>query len=178
MTEPASSATPEPNAVTPTRPRRRTRAIVWIIAPFMVLVLAALALPLRSKPAQHARQIACQKNLHQLGVGCRAYAAAHGGKSPSSWEQLNLSAITNRQDGDDLVKLLHCPAARHEVGTSANLDLWADYRLLPDRSTNDSPRTVLVIEPLANHQPLGAFVLYVNGDMELWKTFRVLGLPP
>jgi prepilin-type processing-associated H-X9-DG protein len=53
--------------------------------------------------------------------------------------------------------------------------LWADYRLLPGRTTNDPPDRVLAVEPLANHGSSGANVLFVDGSCEWWPVSRFLG---
>jgi prepilin-type processing-associated H-X9-DG protein len=111
----------------------------------------------------------CGHSLVQIGVRCREYAAAHNGSFPSTWIQLNLV-------GEDAnwAQLLRCPSTRHEVGEWAQVDFWADYRLIQGRTTNDPPGTVLAIEPLANHEGTGGNVLFVDGSGQWWPASRIL----
>jgi prepilin-type processing-associated H-X9-DG protein len=67
-----------------------------------------------------------------------------------------------------------CPCAGHNPGAWERLDLWSDYHLLPERTTNNPATTVLVIEPLANHSSKGANVLFVDGSTAWWPASRVL----
>lgn len=114
----------------------------------------------------------CQNNLTELIVPLREYAAVHNGHFPSTWVELNFAG-----DEANWAKLLRCPDAGHEVGTWAQVDLWADYRLLPGRSTNDSPDRILALEPLGNHRAAGANVLFVDGRTQWLPAARLLGLP-
>ncbi len=77
-------------------------------------------------------------------------------------------------DYSNWAKLLRCPSTRHDIGIWPQVDLWADYRLLPGRSTNDPSDLILVIEPLGNHGSAGANVLFVDGSTQWWPASRVL----
>jgi prepilin-type processing-associated H-X9-DG protein len=112
----------------------------------------------------------CQGNLRELGIPCFEYAAKHDGHFPSTWSELNFVGADANWS-----KLLRCPSTHHETGTLAKVDLWADYRLLPGRSTNDVPNTILALEPLANHKSIGANVLFVDGSTAWWPAARLLG---
>jgi prepilin-type processing-associated H-X9-DG protein len=112
----------------------------------------------------------CGGNLRELSVPLREYAAAHNGHFPSTWGELNFV-----RDEANWAKLLCCPDVGHQVGTWAQVDLWSDYRLLPERSTNDSPYRILAVEPLSNHRAAGANVLFVDGSIQWWPESRLMG---
>jgi prepilin-type processing-associated H-X9-DG protein len=141
-------------------------AIAAIIA---VVVVVMLVSAYRAAWGKMVR-LDCQSNLRQIGLRCREYAVVQDGHFPSTWVELNLV-------GDDAnwAKLLRCPLTGHEVGIWAQVDLWADYRLLPGRSTNDPPDRILALEPLANHGSAGANVLFVDGGTQWWPASRLLG---
>ena len=113
----------------------------------------------------------CQSNLKQIGLLCREYAAEHDGRFPSTWVELNLV-----KDDANLVRLFRCPSTHHEIGIWTQVDLWSDYRLLPGRTTNNSPETILALEPLGNHESAGANVLFVDGGTQWWSQSHLLGL--
>lgn len=150
------------------KPAGRTATILGVTAFVVVLGLVLVALAMRQGFKGLAR-MDCGHSLVQIGVRCREYAAAHNGNFPSTWAQLNLV-------GEDAnwAKLLRCPSTGHEVGDWARVDLWADYRLIPGRTTNDPPGTVPAIEPLANHEGTGGNVLFVDGRGQWWSASRIL----
>jgi prepilin-type processing-associated H-X9-DG protein len=112
----------------------------------------------------------CQGNLRELSGPLHEYAAEHKGRFPSTWSKLNFVG-----DEANWAKLLRCPDTRHEIGTWAEVDSWADYRLLPGRSKNDSRDAILAVEPLSNHKAAGANVLFVDGSTQWWPASRFLG---
>lgn len=133
---------------------------VWLVFEFTLSIRGAWGKMVR---------LDCQHNLRQIGLMACEYAGDHGGNMPSSWVELNfVGEYTN------WARILRCPATRHEIGIWKQVDLWADYRLLPGRSTNDPPATILALEPLANHGSLGANVLFVDGSTAWWPASRVL----
>jgi prepilin-type processing-associated H-X9-DG protein len=149
--------------------RRKVWTIIAIIAAIASIVVMWLVVALVSGFKALAR-VDCEFNLRQIGLPCREYAESHAGHFPSTWVQLNFV-------GEDAnwAKLLRCPRTHHEIGDWTNVDLWADYRLLPGRTTNDPPDTVLALEPLINHESIGANVLFVDGSTQWWPAARVLG---
>ncbi len=145
------------------------KRICIILVGVVVLVGVIIVASAYKKAWEKMVRLDCQSNLRQIGLKCREYAAEHAGHFPSTWAELNLV-------GDDAnwAKLLRCPSTRHEIGTWTQVDSWADYRLLPERSTNDSPIRILAIEPLGNHGSAGANVLFVDGGTQWWPALRVL----
>ncbi|HWV98537.1 MAG TPA: hypothetical protein VNZ64_02475 [Candidatus Acidoferrum sp.] len=112
----------------------------------------------------------CQYALrNSIGIRCREYAAEHNGHFPNTWADLG-----PLEKGSTWDRVFRCPGADHAPGAWDKLDLWSDYHLLPGRSTNDPPTTVLVIEPLANHSSKGANVLFVDGSTAWWPASQVL----
>jgi prepilin-type processing-associated H-X9-DG protein len=114
-------------------------------------------------------QVIISRFLSELGVRCREYAEKHNGHFPSAWDELDFV-------GDDAnwAKVLCCPQTHHEIGAWSAVNLKAEYRLLPGRSTNDPPDTILALEPLENHASMGANVLFVDGRTEWWPRSRLL----
>ena len=116
----------------------------------------------------------CEISLnHNIGLRCRQYAMEHGGRFPNLWADLG-----PLEPGSNWPVVFRCPATDHAVGQWDRLDIWSDYRLLPGRTTNDPPKTLLVIEPLANHSGKGANVLFVDGSTVWWSASRVLSNLP
>jgi prepilin-type processing-associated H-X9-DG protein len=154
----------------PTASRRRPsgRVILGTIAS-IILVFGAMLLQSVNKAWAKMVRLDCEHNLSQLGVRCREYAVKHNGHFPSAWVELDFV-------GDDAnwAKVLRCPQTHHETGAWSTVDLWSDYRLLPGRSTNDPPDTILAVEPLGNHASTGANVLFVDGRTEWWPQSRLL----
>jgi hypothetical protein len=165
----------EPNA-TPESPNRPAGRGIWpaiagIIAVGVAVAVIVVLLSVHKAWGKMVR-LDCQNNLRQIGLECREYAAEHDGHFPSTWVELNFVG-----EHADWAKLLRCPSTRHEVGLWTQVDLWADYRLLPGRSTNDPPERILALEPLGNHGSLGANVLFIDGGTQWWPVSRLLGRP-
>jgi len=111
-------------------------------------------------------QLDCQTGLKHLGLLCYSYADHNGGSFPSRWSDLaTVEYATNAQ--------YFCPSAGHTAGKWASIDLWADYRLVPNLRTSAPPDTVLAIEPLANHHGEGANVLFTDGNVQWWTASEI-----
>lgn len=139
--------------------------ITVVAAP--VLYIAAVMIGLKAHLKDDCRMMLARN----LGVECRVYAAKHDGQFPTKWSDLEwdeMDGITN------MTWVFACPTDGHGPGNAKQVDLWSDYRLIPGRTTNDSPDTVLAIEPLSNHET-GANVLFVDGSSQWWPAKRVLG---
>jgi len=139
--------------------------IIVVAAP--VLYVVAVMVAMKAHLKDDCRMLLARN----LGVECRVYAAKHDGQFPTKWSELewdDMDGITN------MTWVFACPTVGHSPGNSKHVDLWSDYRLIPGRTTNDSPDTVLAIEPLSNHKT-GANVLFVDGSSQRWPTKRVLG---
>jgi prepilin-type processing-associated H-X9-DG protein len=104
---------------------------------------------------------------------CRVYAAEHNGQFPAQWSDLTWSDLGGIEN-TTWDRLFVCPMSGHGVGDWEQVDLWADYRLIPGRTTNNPPDTVLAIELLSNHKS-GANVLFVDGSSTWWPAKRILG---
>jgi prepilin-type processing-associated H-X9-DG protein len=159
----------ETNVSLTTSHRRPTGRV--ILAAIASIILVGGVVVLQSVRTAWGRMVRldCQSNLRQLGLRCREYAAEHNGHFPSAWVELNFV-------GDDTngAKLLRCPQTDHEIGAWTQVDLWADYRLLSGRTTNDPSDRILALEPLGNHGSAGANVLFVDGGTQWWPLSRLL----
>ncbi len=144
-----------------------------LIAGVVLLVAIALAEAYRSTIEGIMRQ-ECRFSLNRsIGVRCREYAMAHNGEFPNTWADLG-----PLETGSTWAAVFRCPSTDHGIGEWERLDIWSDYHLLPGRSTNDPPNTILVIEPLANHSGEGANVLFVDGSTTWWTASQVLSNQP
>jgi len=144
-----------------------------IIAGVVLLCAIALVEGYRTMIKGVMRQ-ECKFNLHRnLGVRCREYAMAHNGQFPNKWADLG-----PLEPGSNWPAVFRCPSTDHNIGEWERLDIWSDYRLLPGRTTNDPPNTVLVIEPLSNHSGKGANVLFADGSTIWWTAAQVLSNQP
>ena len=151
-------------------PKGRRLTVILAVVGFIVVLCPILFLLAMSQGFKGLARTDCRESLRQIGLCCREYAAAHNGKFPSAWVELNLVG-----ENAGWAQLLRCPWTGHEVGIWTNVDLWADYRLIAGRSTSDPPGTVLAIEPLANHGSTGANVLFVDGSVQWWPAARIAG---
>lgn len=144
------------------------RILLFIAGMIAICVIVVFALGYKQAWEKMVR-LDCGGNLRGISVLCREFAAQHDGHFPSTWFELNLIG----EDANS-AKLLRCPSTRHDTGIWSNVDLWSDYRLLPGRSTNNSPHTILALEPLSNHDSVGANVLFVDGSTQWWSAARLL----
>jgi prepilin-type processing-associated H-X9-DG protein len=142
--------------------------IIAVAAP--VLYVVAVMTGLKAHLKDDCRMLLARN----LGVECRVHAAKHDGQFPIKWSDLerdDMNGITN------MTWVFACPTVGHGPGNSKQVDLWSDYRLIPGRTINDAPDTVLAIEPLSNHKT-GANVLFVDGSSQWWPAAKVIGQKP
>jgi hypothetical protein len=139
---------------------RRTRILfgVCLVACAAIAAFAVHSLSVAWKRDQ------CGQQLKRLGVDLRIFASKHEGRFPSSW-----SGLAPVGDLQNWLRQFQCPAGTHPKGDWDSVDAWADYRLVPGRSTNDPPDTVLATESAAYHGGKGRHVLYVRGHVE-WRS--------
>ena len=140
--------------------------IIVVILP--VLYVTAVMIGLKA----HLKED-CGMLIRNIGERCREHAAKHGGQFPAKWSELewnDMGGIENTTWDRQFV----CPTVGHGVGNWKQIDQWSDYRLIPGRTTNDPPNTILAIEPLSNHET-GANVLFIDGSSQWWPASRVLG---
>lgn len=138
-----------------------------VVLPILYVALVTMALRAHLKDD-------CRMMLgRNIGILSRQHAAKHNGQFPMKWSDLewdDLEEITNASWGWQFI----CPSVGHGVGDWKQVDLWSDYRLIPGRTTNDAPDTILAIEPLSNHET-GANVLFVDGSTTWWPAAKVIG---
>ena len=144
-----------------------------IIAGIVLLCGIAVVAGYRSMIKGIMRQECGISLNHNIGVRCREYARDHDGRFPNTWADLG-----PLEKGSTWDRVFRCPSTDHDPGAWERLDLWSDYHLLPGRTTNDPPHTILVIEPLSNHSGQGANVLFVDGSTTWWTASQVLSNQP
>ena len=114
--------------------RRPSGNVVLATIVGIILVGGGMVLQSYHKAWGRMLRLDCECNLRQLGSRCREYAIDHNGHFPSEWVELNFVG-----EDTNWAKTLRCPQTDHEIGGWTQVDLWADYRLLPGRTTNDPP---------------------------------------
>lgn len=160
--------------------QRRLRVLLVIkvvggvaIACFVVFVLLlALFTPSLSRNRETANRVRCAFNLRYLDQAIRTYAAAHDGLLPASLAVL--AKTTPQFDFDRLV----CPSSTSEHAEAAEVlavenagELHASYREHCSyiyagsglRLSDLDSDTVIVYEPLDNHDQDGINVLFGDG---------------
>ena len=140
--------------------------IIVVAAPVLYVVAVMIAMK------AHLKDDCRTLNMRNIGLRCRVHAANHNGQFPAKWSDLKWDDMGGI-DNTTWDRAFVCPTVGHGPGDWKQVDLWADYRLIPGRTTNDSWNTVLAIEPLSNHKS-GANVLFVDGSSQWWPTKRVL----
>jgi len=153
------------------QPWSRKKVICFGVIISTVVIVTLFCLSFMSGCREHMKYD-CGLQLRHIGVGCRMYAETHEGRLPSQW-----SDLSEVEDGMAWDKMFRCPMSGHESGNWEQVDLWADYRLIPGRTTNDPPNVILAIELLSNHKS-GANVLLVDGSSGWLSAAQVLGQAP
>jgi len=148
--------------------RTGTNWLLWI-GVTVVLGIAAISvlLPSLCKPRETANRAKCASNLHQIGLAISLYAQDHGGTYPDSFAQL----MTEEQL---TAAVFVCPSSNDEAADGENAAAVAvnlskphhlSYVYLGKGKTTATVKddTVIVYEPLENHQQDGMDVLYGDG---------------
>ena len=164
-TKDAASST-EPAGPRGGAPAGQWKCLLWVLCLSLLAVVVINVVAAFSRAWEKMTQMDCQTGLSHLGLLCYAYADHNGGSFPSRWSDLaTVDYATNAQ--------YFCPSAGHTAGKWASVDLWADYRLVPNLRTSAPPDTVLAIEPLANHHGEGANVLFTDGRVQWWTAVEI-----
>jgi prepilin-type processing-associated H-X9-DG protein len=150
----------------------------WMVKVFIFLSVLVIAVPILYFAAvtivlrAHLKED-CGRQMRSIGMRCREHAAKHNGQFPTNWSDLKWDDMDGIEN-TTWDRLFACPTVGHGPGDWKQVDLWSDYRLIPGRTTNDSSDTVLVIEPLSNHER-GANVLFVDGSSAWWPAAKIIG---
>lgn len=148
--------------------RRRKVITLWILV-FIIGIFLGMVVKAFLRGWDKMVIMDCEHQLSEIGVECRIYARDHGGRFPSQWTDL-----TCVEGAENWRRMFRCPYSGHDAGGWTNVDLWADYHLLPGRTMNDPPNRILAVENLANHKGTGANVLYVDGSSGWLATSKLL----
>jgi hypothetical protein len=142
----------------------RTFAVIGLILGFVVIV-ASIALPSTGRARETAQRVKCSNNIRQIGLAIQMYADDYGGRYPTSLDLLF--------ELDLLPSVFVCPSTEHRPapGRTAAEQAASFYRgdhltyvylgshLHADQVTDE---TILLYEPLGNHNEDGMNVLHGN----------------
>jgi len=114
-------AGPEPSAS-----RSRATAALWLGGIQLALFgLVLLFMPSMGRAREPAKRIKCASNLRQIGYGIQFYVNDHGGRFPSSFDDLLLHAELPSE-------VLVCPSSDHERATGPTTQaMVANFRADP-----------------------------------------------
>lgn len=170
---------PTPTEPTQRRWSRRRRLFVWTVGIVVIggMIIAVL-LPSLCRPRESANRIKCESNLRQIGQAIAHYAQDNGGQYPPS-----LGVLVAHEG--IAPSLLVCPsasdtpsAASDTAGVVADIDAaeknapghkyCLSYVYIGRGLTIETAtaKTVVVYEPLTNHDDDGAHVLFGDGHVD------------
>jgi len=153
------------------RPMSRKMATWLGVVCGAVMVMVLLVLSLWQGHREHMKYD-CGLQLRNIGRRCRIYAAEHNGVFPGKWSELEWNDLDGIED-TTWDRLFVCPMSGRPVGKWGQVDGWFTYRLIPGRTTNDQPGTVLAIELLSDRES-GGNVLFVDGSSTWWSASLIL----
>jgi prepilin-type processing-associated H-X9-DG protein len=168
------------------------RTVVLVGALGAIVIAGWVALPWINR-AREAAGPRCSSNMRQLGYALTIYANENHARLPDTLEEMLASIdITNH--------VLICPSCNDEIAAGNNAsEVIANIRArgLPARIEEPAtrprhcsyiylgkglskdaltPATVVVVEPLANHDGDGINVLYGDGRVEFINAAKAKGL--
>ena len=169
----------------------RTAIVLGALA--VVVVAFSIALPMLNRAREAGGSPKCSSNLRQLGQALTIYANDHEGRLPDSLEEMLASVdVTN--------DVMICPSSNDEIAPRGEpSEIIANIRARGLRTRIDEPQgqprhcsyiylgkglstgaitpaTVLIVEPLANHDGDGINVLYGDGRVDFITTEKAKGL--
>ena len=97
--------------------------------------------------------------LSSIGKASLMYSMDHARAYPSSWSDLAGEYAGNP-------KLYDCRSNGPLRGTIKDIDLLADFIIVPGLTEDSPPDAVFAYEPLDNHSGRGGNVLFANGAVE------------
>lgn len=124
---------------------------------FQLVILPALLLPAVSAARDQARRAQCMSNLHQIGLAARIYSMDNQEQFPPDLQSLKKYA--------DAPKLFVSPVTRHQPGAMDQVDQWADYVLVPNRTESDPGDTVLAFSKPDCYPGKGGNIVFVDGHV-------------
>ena len=156
-------------------PTRESLRAVLIVAGVGFVLFTALDLFIRREKATARRKV-CARNLVQIGIACRVYAAAHGGAFPASFGGL-LAGVPDEAAWRH-PKMYDCPSSDTPAGEIDDVDDWTDYLLIPGLTTNAPARTPLGRCDPVHHSGDGAPVLFIDGTVRWLSRAGIDSLVP
>jgi len=129
-------------------------------------VVAAIMLPALAGARGGARKAQCRNNLSQIAICSRQYALVNDGKYPP-----NFRALSEFVEDPSNPRMFVCPSTGKQPGSFATVDQWSDYVLVPNRSMDDEPDTILAFTKPECYPGKGGHVLTVDGAVQ-WFDLR------
>ena len=184
----ANAETTSPKSLTYAGPlprrRSRRRLLVWAVGVVVIGgMLISVLLPSLCRAREPANRIKCASNLRQIGQAITAYAQDNGGHYPPS-----LAVLLAHEDISAGVMV--CPSSNDESSAAADTagavaDLTAAETNAPAHKhclsyiytgrgltiATASETSVVMYEPLENHEGEGASVLFGDGHVD-WLNKR------
>ena len=157
-----------------------------VLIPIMCLLLAFL-LPALGRAREVANRAVCGANLRGICQSMLTYAVVNNDQFPPSFGPLVL-------DGSISPKSVICPRSPDATTVPANMSIqqlaqWADEHstyiyVYPNKGANADGETIILYEPLSNHNNEGINIAYGDGHIsfarrsEAESELRKQGLDP
>jgi len=173
---------------------KNVRVYLWLLLALLGggIALAALSLPRLNRAREAGGYPRCGSNLRQLGQALTLYAQANAGRLPETLEDLLRADLdltphvflcpssndevmpglsSTQPSADEMVARIRergMPTSLSDPPPPTTRPRYFSYIYAASGRTIDqiTPRTVLVYEPLSNHDGDGAHVLFGDGDAE------------
>ena len=153
-------------------PRRRMFPVRWVldssIAAAILILLVALVLPALNTRTMSPPRVRCASNMRQIGQALEIWASEHGGRFPDQLSDLLEEDLT--------ASVFTCPSTKDTPASGATTRAIANnltvgghlsYIYLGKGLTiHATPDTVLLYEPITNHQNRGMNVLFADGHVD------------
>jgi len=137
-----------------------TGYIGTVLTTFAVIgILAGMMLPAMSTARERAYRAKCMSNLSQIGKCCIMYAMDYDEKLPPDLKSL-------AEYAGDIPSMFVCPKTGKEPGDLDSVDEWTDYVLVPNRSLDDPPQSVLAFSRPECYPGRGGNVLTIDGAVQ------------
>jgi prepilin-type processing-associated H-X9-DG protein len=148
-------------------------------------MVTSILLPSLNRARETANRVKCANNMRSLILAMYVYADGHDGNFPDDLGSL-ITAGTDAGDGPLSAASFVCPSADVAVpaGLSAKtpeeLLAWVNqhscytYRGKGHKTNEQDPNTIILVEPVGNHNGDGANVGLLDGHVE-WRTAVEVG---
>ena len=144
----------------------------------IIAVLAAILFPVFARAREKANQASCQKNLHNIGMAMRVYAAEHYGHFPPTDNDMWPLVPGCLPDKGALVCPSVTSAMKHRAAAEAppgrrgdSADRPCDYVYKAGYCDDEKPGTVYVGDDVDDRHNDGASYLFLDGHTKWVNTY-------